>query len=55
MLQIYLHTTGSLTAGHEDISLPLNPVEFMETCVTVDRLITPGTCFAFAYSINAAH
>lgn len=39
---------------HEEVSLPLDPVQFMETCVSVDMQglvgpITPGTCSTFVF------
>lgn len=46
--------------SHEEVSLPLNnPVQFMETCVTVDMEgwagpVNPGTCSTFVYSCNTA-
>lgn len=62
---IYLHTKGPLTAGHtvvrahshEEVSLALNPDQFMETCVTVVRVgrpVNPGTCSHFVYSCDTA-
>lgn len=40
--------------SHEVVSLPLNPVQFIETCVTVDMqglgpLVTPGTSSISVY------
>lgn len=45
--------------SHEGVSLPLNPNQFMETCVVVDMEgwagpVNPGTCSTSVYSCNTA-
>lgn len=45
--------------SREEVSLPPNPDQFMETCVTFDMggwagPVNPGTCSTFVYSCNTA-